>query len=102
MPIALSRHLALHVLVNRALLLLVLVTILVSALGIDSPLAVVLLVAVLGWIDLRRRHELLFWGNLGYGVWQTTGVVATVALAGEMLFVIVLRPTIVSAVQSWR
>jgi len=102
MVTALSRHTALRILVGRALLLFVLVTIVMIALDVDSPVGVVLLVAVLGWIDLRRRREALFWANLGYSVWLTTGVFAAVAIAGETVFAAVVRPLIGSTIHLGR
>lgn len=99
---AISRHYALRILISRALVLFVLITLIVSAFRIDSPLGVVLLVAALGWVDLRRRRELLFWANLGYGAAHTTAVFGGVALACETLFAVVLRPMIATAIQNAR
>ena len=99
---AISRHSALRILVSRALVLFVLVTILSAASQVDSPIGVVLLVALLGWIDLRRRRESLFWANLGYNVGQTTGVVAAVALAGTIFVTAVARPLVESVMQNAR
>ena len=90
----LSRHQSLRILIVRALVLFVLIRVLVSPLRIDTPIGVVLLVAALGWIDLRRRHESLFWANLGYSTWQTTGVFAGVALVSETLVSIVVEPLV--------
>ena len=75
----------------------VLVTIVMTALRVDSPVGVILLVACLGWIDVRRRRESLFWANLGYSVWLTTGVFAAVAVVGETLFATLVRPLLGSA-----
>lgn len=51
----------------------------------DSPVGIVLLVAVLGAIDLRRRGESMLWANLGYPLMATWGVFGAVALSGELL-----------------
>ena len=99
---ALSRHYVLRVLISRALVIFVLVTLVVSALRIDLSLGVVLLVGVLGWIDVRRRHESLFWANLGYGAWQTTGVFFAVAIAGETIVATIIQPLVESAFRSAR
>ncbi|MEP6833986.1 MAG: hypothetical protein ABJB74_11350 [Gemmatimonas sp.] len=91
---ALTRHAALKVLMLRAIVLFLLVTLVVSALRIDSPVGVVLLLAALGWVDLQRRHESLFWSNLGYSAWQTIGVVVSVGVVAETLFSILVQPWI--------
>jgi len=51
----------------------------------DSPAGIVLLVAVLGAIDMRRRGESMLWSNLGYPPLATAGVFGAVALSGELL-----------------
>ena len=89
---ALTQHAALRILMGRALWLLVLLTIVMTAVRVDSPVGVVLLVAILGWIDVQRRRESLFWANLGYSVWMTTGVFAAVAACGATVFATTLSP----------
>jgi hypothetical protein len=58
--------------------------------GPDNPLGVVLLSIVLGYVDLRRRGEAIFWGNLGYSPGFICALFAAVAIAGESV-VAVLR-----------
>ena len=99
---SLSQHTALRIIVGRALLLFVLVTIVMSTLSIESPLGVVPLVSCLGWIDLRRRRESLFWANLGYSAWLTTGVFAASALVGRTLFAVLVRPLVGSLTELGR
>jgi hypothetical protein len=53
----------------------------------DHPLGIVVLVTILGAVDIRRRGEVLFWGNLGFPPVVTSGVFALVALAAEVVLV---------------
>lgn len=91
---ALSRHQPLRILFGRAVVLFVLSTVVVLAFKLDSPAAAALLVPALGWVDIRRRHESIFWANLGYSIWQIVGVFATVAVLCETLVALVLHPLI--------
>ena len=99
---AISRHQSLNILIIRAMVLFVLIHLIVASLRISTPIGVILLVAALGFIDLRRRREALFWANLGYSMWQTTGVFAGVALAGETIVSIVIQPLVHSMMPNAR
>lgn len=95
---ALQRFEPLMPLAIRALILYVLLRLLLggisaasTSLGVvspDSPAGIVLLVAVLGAIDLRRRGESVLWANLGYSLMATWGVFGAVAVSGELLLFI--------------
>lgn len=97
----LAKHVALQRLVLRGVLLYIPLRIILSFLGFaaraggmispDHPLGILVMTAVLGGIDLRRRGEAALWSNLGYGVLTTRGVFAAVALAGELLIAAIAR-----------
>jgi hypothetical protein len=92
---ALQRFEPLKPLVIRAAILYALLRVLLGAISaagtrlnlasLDSPVGIVLLVAVLGAIDVRRRGEAMLWANLGYPLMAIRGVFAAVALSGELL-----------------
>ena len=97
---AVQRFEPLKPLATRAFILYVLLRLLLGGIGAagarlgaaspDSPAGIVLLVAVLGAIDIRRRGESLLWANLGYSTRVTWGLFGAVALSGE-LFLFMLR-----------
>jgi hypothetical protein len=53
--------------------------------GLESPVGVVLLAAVLGAVDIRRRGEAMLWANLGYSPFVVPGLFGAAAVVGEML-----------------
>lgn len=84
----LVRALALAVLVKALLLALALFAGLASAAPaperFDGPVGVVLLTAILGAGDIRRRGERLLWANLGYAEAVTTALFAATAIVTEV------------------
>jgi hypothetical protein len=54
-----------------------------------SPIAVVILCALLGMIDLRRRHESALWANLGVSSAQLALLFTVTAIAGEIVLALV-------------
>lgn len=61
-----------------------------EAVTAEHPVGIVILVALLGQIDVRRRGERLLWANLGVGLTDVALLFAAVAVAGEW-FVRVMR-----------
>jgi hypothetical protein len=63
-------------------------TVLMSAIsGLGSqpnPAAFGCLLGIVGFLDVRRRREDVFWQNLGYAPAATSAVFAIVAVAGEI------------------
>jgi ABC-type nitrate/sulfonate/bicarbonate transport system permease component len=96
---------ALRVLITRAMVLWALLRALVTAVmlmastsgGADDriagprPLAVVVLCALLGMLDVKRRHETALWINLGISMAQVALLFAIAAGVGETLLALV-RP----------
>lgn len=52
---------------------------------LESPLGMVLLCAVVGALDTRRRGERFLWANLGYPSSVAPGLFALAAIVGELL-----------------
>ena len=89
-PLEPLRHLLLRAAVLFALLraLLLVVGALSARAGApsaDSPLGIVLLTMILGYIDLRRRGEVTLWSNLGFSPVAISGIFASVAAIGEVV-----------------
>ncbi|MDB4883021.1 MAG: hypothetical protein JWL95_1787 [Gemmatimonadetes bacterium] len=56
-----------------------------------NPIAVILLCVIVGIVDLRRRREIMLWGNLGVSLAQLTLFFAVIATIGELFIALVLR-----------
>lgn len=54
--------------------------------GVDGPFGVVVLSAVVGAVDIHRRHERLLWANLGYPLPVIAGLFAAVAAGFELIW----------------
>lgn len=62
-----------------------------SALGsLTNPFGIALLAGALGFTDIVRRGERLFWANLGYPALAVPAVIAAVATLGELLLALLL------------
>jgi hypothetical protein len=61
-----------------------------AAASLSSPLGVVLISAAVGYADVRRRGELLFWANLGFPSAVPASIFALAAILGESLLYVLL------------
>ena len=94
----------LKVLVPRALagyvllrVLLVVVTAMLAAFAgpdaasnLQSPPGVIGIAAAIGYVDVRRRGERMFWANLGFSPFVPAAFFAAAALLGESLLAALL------------
>lgn len=56
-----------------------------------NPVGLIVLCSILGIVDIRRRQELVLWGNLGLSATQLATIFALVAGSGELLLSLGLR-----------
>jgi lipopolysaccharide export LptBFGC system permease protein LptF len=56
-----------------------------------GPVAIVVICAVVGIVDLRRRRETMLWENLGVSTLQLASLFMLVAAIGELLLALSLR-----------
>ncbi len=90
-------HAALRALLLRATVLWALLRMLVAAAAriaetsFSDPVGLIVLCSVVGIVDIRRRRELVLWGNLGLSVTQLATIFALVAGSGELLLSLRLR-----------
>lgn len=52
----------------------------------DNPVGIIILGAILGTVDLHRRHETMLWANLGYPPTVMAALVGLTAVAGEIVW----------------
>jgi len=55
-----------------------------------NPPAFAILLAIVGAVDIKRRHETMLWANLGFSAGTTAGIFAATAAVGEILLSLVL------------
>jgi hypothetical protein len=56
-----------------------------------NPVAVILICAIVGMVDIRRRREAVLWKNLGVSTSQLVLIFAAAATIGESMIALVLR-----------